>query len=139
LTVVYVETSALVAWLLREPTGERARAVADAAETLVTSQWTWAEVERVLVRGQSSGALREGDAQRLRGTIARQKSRWMSMALSDAVLARLGRPFPVEPLRTLDALHLATALELARAFPDLRVLTLDRRIAENATALGIGA
>jgi len=33
-------------------------------------------------------------------------------------------------------LHLATALERARAFPDLSVVSLDARIARNATALG---
>ena len=27
---------------------------------------------------------------------------------------------------------------LARAFPDLRLLSLDRRVADNANALGIG-
>ena len=49
------------------------------------------------------------------------------MAVTDGVLARAGSPFPVEPVRTLDAIHLATALELATAFPDLRVLSFDRR------------
>jgi len=46
-------------------------------------------------------------------------------------------PFPMEPVRALEAIHLATALEFTRAFPDLRVLSLDRRVADNAIALGI--
>jgi hypothetical protein len=31
------------------------------------------------------------------------------VAVTDPVLARVRRPFPVEPIRTLDAVHLATA------------------------------
>ena len=63
---------------------------------------------------------------------------WMTMAVSEEILARAGRPFPVEPVRTLDAVHLATALEFAKAFPDLRVISRDARILDNAQALGLG-
>ena len=35
------------------------------------------------------------------------------VTVTDAVLVRVGRQFPVEPIRTLDAVHLATAEELA--------------------------
>lgn len=138
MTTLYVETSAVLAWLLDEPTAAEVRESVDSAETVVTSELTWVEVERVVARGESSGALRGGDAQKLRGSVARQRAAWMSMTVSAAVLARTGRVFPLEPVRTLDALHLATALEFTKAFQDLRILTFDRRIAENATALGIG-
>lgn len=138
MTTLYVETSAVLAWLLDEPTAAEVRESVDSAETVVTSELTWVEVERVVARGESSGALRGGDAQKLRGSVARQRAAWMSMTVSAAVLARTGRVFPLEPVRTLDALHLATALEFTKAFQDLRILTFDRRIAENAAALGIG-
>lgn len=138
MTTLYVETSAVLAWLLDEPTAAEVRESVDSAETVVTSELTWVEVERVVARGESSGALRGGDAQKLRGSVARQRAAWMSMTVSAAVLARTGRVFPLEPVRTLDALHLATALEFTKAFHDLRILTFDRRIAENAAALGIG-
>ncbi len=36
-----------------------------------------------------------------------------------------------------DAIHLATALRFAEVDPNLRVVTSDRRIAENARALGL--
>jgi len=39
-------------------------------------------------------------------------------------------------VRTLDALHLATALRIGEFRPDLSVLSLDHRIRENAIALG---
>ena len=53
-----------------------------------------------------------------------------------AVLARVRRPFPIEPIRTLDAVHLAT-LELLGEAPQLvTVVTRDARVRENAAALG---
>ncbi len=49
------------------------------------------------------------------------------------------RPQPrvsVEPIRSLDAIQLATVLVLRDIQPDLRILSLDRRVRENAVALG---
>jgi hypothetical protein len=52
------------------------------------------------------------------------------------VLTRVARPFPVEPIRTLDALHVATA-ELLDESPQLvTIVTRDQRVRDNASALG---
>ena len=58
------------------------------------------------------------------------------MAVTDAVLARVGRPFPVEPIRTLDAVHLATAEQLGEPPALVTIVTRDVRVRENALALG---
>ena len=58
------------------------------------------------------------------------------MAVTDAVLARVGRPFPMEPIRTLDAIHLATAELLGEPPPLMVVVTRDARVRDNARALG---
>jgi len=56
--------------------------------------------------------------------------------VSSSVLARVGRPFSVEPVRSLDAIHLAT-VETIEADPSLvAVVTRDRRVRENAVAMG---
>jgi hypothetical protein len=52
------------------------------------------------------------------------------------VLARLGRPFVVEPVRSLDAIHLATIEAIDEDPSTIVVVTRDRRIADNARALG---
>jgi hypothetical protein len=58
------------------------------------------------------------------------------VSVTDAVLARAGRPFPVEPIRTLDAVHLAT-VELLDEPPQLvTIVTRDSRVGDNARALG---
>jgi hypothetical protein len=51
-------------------------------------------------------------------------------------LTRAGRPFPIEPIRTLDAIHLATAELLGEAPQLVTVVTRDERVARNARALG---
>jgi hypothetical protein len=40
-------------------------------------------------------------------------------------------------VRTPDAIHLSTALEFAQAFPEIGMLSLDRRIRDNAEVLGL--
>lgn len=138
MTALYLETSAVLTWLLGEGRADRVREAVDGADAVVTSSLMSVETERALVRAESDGLLRSGDGQRLRGALQRARAGWMRMGVSEEVLARASRPFPVEPVRTLDAIHLATALIFTRAFPDLRVLGFDQRILDNAEALGIG-
>jgi predicted nucleic acid-binding protein len=58
------------------------------------------------------------------------------VAVTDAVLARVSRPFPAEPIRTLDAVHLATAELLGEAPQLMTIVTRDARVRDNARALG---
>ncbi len=58
------------------------------------------------------------------------------IAVSDEVLIRAGGPFPIEPIRTLDAIHVAS-VELLGESPQLVVcVTRDKRVADNVRALG---
>lgn len=137
MTAVYLETSALMRWLLGEPDAAKVAGVVDAADTVVTSSLTFTEAERALSRAVAERHLREGDVRKLRGVLRRQRAGWIVMAITDSVLDRAGRTFPVEPLRTLDAIHLSTALAFTEAFEELKLVTFDRRIEENASALGL--
>jgi predicted nucleic acid-binding protein len=58
------------------------------------------------------------------------------VSVTDEVLLRAGRPFPLEPVRTLDAIHLATSEILGEHPPLVTIVTRDQRIRENAVALG---
>ena len=68
--------------------------------------------------------------------LRRFERRCYLVAVTDAVLARVRRPFPVEPIRALDALHLATAEMLGEPPPLLTIVTRDVGVRENAQALG---
>jgi hypothetical protein len=52
------------------------------------------------------------------------------------VLARSSRPFPVEPIRTLDAIHVARAELLGEPPALVTILTRDARVRDNADRLG---
>lgn len=52
------------------------------------------------------------------------------------MVTRAGQPFPVEPVRTLDAIHLATIQSLGETPQLVTVITRDQRVARNARALG---
>lgn len=78
-------------------------------------------------------------AQRYR-TVVRNLSRFLKKCfiaeVNEAVLERAGRPFPIEPVRTLDAIHLATLENLAESPAQVIVVTRDHRVRDNAIALG---
>ncbi|MBC8088820.1 MAG: hypothetical protein H7Z40_16265 [Phycisphaerae bacterium] len=62
---------------------------------------------------------------------------WDVHDLSDGILKGARAEFPVEPVRTLDALHLSTAMEFYEAFGELTMLSFDERVRVNASALGM--
>src|SRR5215475_375503 len=116
---------------------DKVRSVVDAAQSVWTSALTYAEVGRVLVRREHAGTLVTAERQSLRGVLAKARRGWMTLDVTEDVLRRASEPFPVEPIRALDAIHLATAIEAAQAVPRLTVISQDRRILENAKALGL--
>jgi uncharacterized protein with PIN domain len=137
LKTLYLETSALLAWLLGEPAAEQVKSRIDAAQTIATSWLTLLEAERALIRGESQRILKAGEAEKLRGLLNRSKAGWVLMEISEEVRERASRAFPAEPVRTLDAIHLATALLFMRVLPELELLSCDERILRNAASLGI--
>lgn len=134
---LYLETSALLAWMLGEPSGLRVKSCIDAAQTVVTSQLTLLEAERAMIRAESQRILKAGEVERIRGLLYRSKAAWVLMEVAEEVRERASRAFPAEPIRTLDAIHLASALLFIRIFPELELLSLDARVLQNAASLGI--
>jgi predicted nucleic acid-binding protein len=135
--IVYVESSAVLAWLLGEPAGESARNTMVKAARVVTSALTPLECARALTRARSAGRIEstgELAALRLLDVAVRN---WDVYDLSEQVLLRARVRFPAEPTRTLDALHLATAGLFQAALGSITVLSHDERIRANATLLGL--
>jgi predicted nucleic acid-binding protein len=133
---LYLESSAALRDILEGASAGEVRDLLRSAHLVVTSRLTIAEVGRVLAR------LRVLDPS-LSARVAARESAWLSDSelwaiepVDDLILARCSRPFPHEPVRMLDAVHLATAERLSSALPDLVVLSTDERIRHNAEALG---
>ncbi|MDE2992987.1 MAG: hypothetical protein OXU67_03805, partial [Chloroflexota bacterium] len=70
------------------------------------------------------------------GALRRFEFRCYVVGVTDAVLARVRRPFPIEPIRTLDAVHLATTEVIDEPPALVVVVKRDARVRENAEALG---
>ncbi len=134
---LYAESSAVLAWLLGEERGESARRSLADAEVVVSSDLTLVECDRVLIRGQRLGHLGEAEVADLRAVLNAAALRWHRLRIADEVIERARRPFPGEPLRTLDALHLASALVARAAVAGLVLLSLDERIRLAARHLGM--
>lgn len=58
------------------------------------------------------------------------------VAVTSELLARAGRPFPAGPVRTLDAIHLATAELPGEPLPLIVLVARDAHVRDNAVGLG---
>lgn len=134
--IVYAESSAFLAWLLGEPDGERVGELLAAAEFVVSSELTLVECDRVLHRALSLGSFSIEELEECQRILRRVSSQWILLELGATILQRARSPFPHEPVRSLDALHLASALEAKARLPETVLLTFDRRVGSNGRALG---
>lgn len=126
----------MLAWLLAEETAADVEAALEAAECVVASDLTLAECDRALIRAHAMGSLSELEMVRRRTVLEASSVQWTLLKIEREVLERARRRFPSEPVRTLDALHLASALVGRSVIPDLALLSLDQRVRENGAALG---
>lgn len=132
--VRYIESSALVVALLEQDT--EALHSLRARTRQITSALTFAEAARAIVRARRGERLTPDAERAALRALRRFERRCYVVAVTDDVLARVKRPFPVEPVRTLDAVHIATAESLGEPPQLMAIVTRDNRVRENARALG---
>ena len=121
--VTYLDSSAIVKLAVEEPESAALRRYLRRRRPFVTSALARTEVARALLPlGQA--AVRRGQDVLSRVDLVR---------INDRVLGTAGTLVPVE-LRSLDAIHLATAQQLGTDLA--RVVTYDERMAAAAGALG---
>ncbi len=123
--MIYLDTSVVLAQILSED-----RVPTDALwnETLVSSR---------LLEYETWNRLHAHGAAVSHGNTARAVLAELAfLELSPIVLSRALEPFPM-PVRTLDALHLASAEYLQRQGQRLQIATYDERLLNCARRLGI--
>ena len=135
--IVYAESSAVLAWLLGDVRGDEAAAVLESAQHVIVSDLLFVEIDRAFIRAQALEGVTDTQLARLRRHLAEVGTHWQTQRLSPGVLDRSRQPFPREPVRALDALHLASALRANALSPGVCVLSLDNRIRENTVKLGL--
>jgi predicted nucleic acid-binding protein len=123
--MIYLDTSVALAQLLAE---DRLPPESLWSESLVSSRLLQYELwNRVHARGLTTSHAE--DVRQMLGRIA-------LLELTSPVLARALEPFPA-PLRTLDALHLASADFLRRQGQNVSLATYDGRMRDVAEQLGL--
>lgn len=129
-----MESSALVAALLERDTA--ALKPLSSGTQHVTSAMTLAEAGRAIIRARATGRLTAAEEQAAVRALRTFERRCFILDVDRAVLARVRRPFPIEPIRTLDAVHLATTELLGEPPQLVTIVTRDVRVRDNARALG---
>lgn len=127
----------MLAWLLGQDRGGDVQEALAGAETVVASDLTVVECQRVLIRAWSTGLLPEAERIDREARLARTAAGWTRLRVGEEVVERARRPFPLEPVRTVDALHLASALVARTAAPDVVLVSLDHRVRQNGERLGL--
>jgi len=133
---VYAESSAVLAWLLGEPAANTVRELLQESESVTASDLTLVECDRALIRAVTLGEIDEASAADRRARLNVAAARWRLWRVDPEIIQRARKAFPVEPIRTLDALHLASALQARAMSPGLELLSLDDRIRRVGKQLG---
>ena len=134
---LYAESSAVLAWLMDEDSAPRVRQLLAAAEIVVASDLTLIECDRVVLRAAALGELTDAEAADRRAHLTTAASHWHVLRIGPEIVERSRRPFPGEPIRTLDAIHLASALVARSVVAGLELLSLDERVRRVAGRLGL--
>jgi predicted nucleic acid-binding protein len=119
----YLDSSAIVKLVVTEPESAALRRYLSRRRPLVSSALAKAEVGRALL------PLGEQAVRRGQEALARLEL----MRINERILANAGQLLPAE-LRTLDAIHVASALELRADLT--RIVTYDERMHAAAEAAG---
>ncbi|MCY4375315.1 MAG: type II toxin-antitoxin system VapC family toxin [Spirochaetaceae bacterium] len=133
---LYAESSAVLSWLLGEKRGEAARERLLAADMVITSDLTLVECDRALHRAEAVDELEAETVKSMRERFFAATDHWIVFSIDREVVERSRRRFPREPIRSLDAIHLTTALLVRSLVTELELLCWDERIRENADELG---
>lgn len=130
---VYVETSALLRVLLE---GDASLRPVLSGEGLFTSALTFLEAGRSIARARRERRLGAAEAREAGRQLAAFERGCDVLAVEDEVLRRAREELPEEPVRSLDAIHLASLLVLDEALGEFAVASCDERVRRNALALG---
>ncbi|MGB5880798.1 MAG: type II toxin-antitoxin system VapC family toxin [Thermoanaerobaculia bacterium] len=126
----------MLSWLLGEARSGAIREQLGSAELILASELTLIECDRVLIRATKTEQLTEAQAGERRLRLEQAAQHWTLLSLDSEIVERARRPFPDEPVRTLDAIHLATAVMARGLVPKVALLSLDEKIRRNGALLG---
>lgn len=125
---LYLDTSAVLRAVLEGGTTPDIEERIRTADVVITSRLSLVEAARALLRLRQSDDVAE---ERLADASREMEALWARCdvwELTASVCELAAQVAPLRPLRTLDALHLATYLLARRRIEDLSLLTADARL-----------
>ena len=132
---LYLDTSAVLRGVLENGTSPEVEAKIAAAPVLITSRLALVESSRALHRLRQLGKVSEVQLATAQREVASLWARCELWELTAAVCEMARQVAPGKPLRTLDALHLATFVLAREKIEDLELVTVDHRLLEAAEAV----
>lgn len=126
--ILYVETSAALRAVLERGLSPEVERRLAAAGTLLTSRLSLIETARALHRLRASSRAPERDLARAERELDELWSRCDVWEMTPEVCDLAARVAPLHPLRTLDAIHVATFLLARRRLGGVTLLTADDRL-----------
>ena len=136
---LYADTSVLVQRLVREP-GSAAASRATEGAVIVTSALAPVETLSAITAKHRGGSLRLPAFRAALGRLEVERAKWVLVEVSPGVLLRAWDVVRDLPTRTLDAIHIASALFFRDTGGlEMAFLTADQRQRESATAAGLVA
>ena len=134
---IYIESSAILTWLFGETKSDKVISHINTSGIILSSVLSILETERTLLRAEYQQMITPADRQRIRGIFVSEISGWSFLEITNSIRIRASDSFPKEPIRSLDAIHLATMLECLQLYPDIKILSFDNRIMNNIAPLGL--
>jgi len=123
--VIYWDSSALLSALFKDDKSRRAKAIAEQDALHLLTTLAYAEVNAVISRMKREHILTEVLVQSAHEILDRGPWRRISFSPEWPMIRRLAAK---HALRGADLWHLATAMTLKREFPELSLLTFDKRL-----------
>ena len=130
------DTSALIPLMIEEAQSERMRLLLEEDRSIAIAAITPLEIASVLWRRRHAGLLRLDEHHAAEATFAELSARWNEITPTALILRKALDVVTRHPLRTLDAIQLAAAIVLSAEPACLTMVTLDKDLADAASAEG---
>lgn len=138
--MIYLDTSALVKRFIDEPGAEHVERLFDERRPVATSFVAYAELFAGLARKRREGGLGARQYRLAAREVDREWPTYVRVQVTQAVLRGARDLVERHPLRGFDALHLASAVHLARLTREpLAFAAADSRLLDAAAAEGLEA
>ena len=134
----YWDTSALLKLFVREPGSSDARAVLAGDREVATALLTYIEAYSAFTRRGQDGSLTHADLAKVRRRFGTEWNAYLRVPVTEEVVRRARAAAERHGIRTLDAVHLASLLELEERLGErIGLIAADGRLLQAATAEGV--